>query len=136
MVTTMMLRMVLYAPIVGIGGIIKVAQTKSGMEWVIAIAVVAIMVFIFTLVGIAMPKFKIMQTLVDNINLVSREILTGLSVISAFGREKEEEKSFDEANRELTRTQLFTNRVMTFMMPGMMMIMYVLTVGIVWVRCT
>ena len=113
MVTTMMLRMVLYAPIVGIGGIIKVAQTKSGMEWVIAIAVVAIMVFIFTLVGIAMPKFKIMQTLVDKVNLVSREILTGLSVIRAFGREKEEEKRFDEANRELTRTQLFTNRVMT-----------------------
>ncbi len=92
MVTTMMLRMVLYAPIVGIGGIIKVAQTKSGMEWVIAIAVAAIMVFIFTLVGIAMPKFKIMQSLVDKVNLVSREILTGLSVIRAFGREKEEEK--------------------------------------------
>ena len=121
MVTTMMLRMVLYAPIVGIGGIIKVAQTKSGMEWVIAIAVAAIMVFIFTLVGIAMPKFKIMQSLVDKVNLVSREILTGLSVIRAFGREKEEEKRFDEANRELTRTQLFTNRVMTFMMPGMSM---------------
>ena len=124
MVTTMMLRMVLYAPIVGIGGIIKVAQTKSGMEWVIAIAVAAIMVFIFTLVGIAMPKFKIMQSLVDKVNLVSREILTGLSVIRAFGREKEEEKRFDEANRELTRTQLFTNRVMSFMMPGMSMIMY------------
>ena len=119
MVTTMMLRMVLYAPIVGIGGIIKVAQTKSGMEWVIAIAVAAIMVFIFTLVGIAMPKFKIMQSLVDKVNLVSREILTGLSVIRAFGREKEEEKRFDEANRELTRTQLFTNRV--------------ITLGIVWV---
>ena len=133
MVTTMMLRMVLYAPIVGIGGIIKVAQTKSGMEWVIAIAVAAIMVFIFTLVGIAMPKFKIMQSLVDKVNLVSREILTGLSVIRAFGREKEEEKRFDEANRELTRTQLFTNRVMTFMMPGMMLIMNLLTVGIVWV---
>ena len=133
MVTTMMLRMVLYAPIVGIGGIIKVAQTKSGMEWVIAIAVAVIMVFIFTLVGIAMPKFKIMQTLVDRVNLVSREILTGLSVIRAFGREKEEEKRFDEANRELTRTQLFTNRVMTFMMPGMSMIMYCITLGIVWI---
>ena len=122
MVTTMMLRMVLYAPIVGIGGIIKVAQTKSGMEWVIAIAVAAIMVFIFTLVGIAMPKFKIMQSLVDKVNLVSREILTGLSVIRAFSREKEEEKRFDEANRELTRTQLFTNRVM-----------YCITLGIVWI---
>ena len=91
------------------------------------------MVFIFTLVGIAMPKFKIMQSLVDKVNLVSREILTGLSVIRAFGREKEEEKRFDEANRELTRTQLFTNRVMTFMMPGMSMIMYCITLGIVWV---
>lgn len=133
MVTALMLRMVLYAPIVGIGGIIKVANTKSGMEWVIAVAVIAIMVFIFTLVGIAMPKFKIMQTLVDKVNLVSREILTGLSVIRAFGREKEEEKRFDEANRELTRTQLFTNRVMTFMMPGMSMIMYCITLGIVWI---
>ena len=91
------------------------------------------MVYIFTLVGIAMPKFKIMQSLVDKVNLVSREILTGLSVIRAFGREKEEEKRFDEANRELTRTQLFTNRVMTFMMPGMSMIMYCITLGIVWV---
>ena len=80
-----------------------------------------------------MPKFKIMQSLVDKVNLVSREILTGLSVIGAFGREKEEEKRFDEANRELTRTQLFTNRVMTFMMPGMSMIMYCITLGIVWV---
>ena len=103
------------------------------MEFLIAIAVAAIMVFIFTLVGIAMPKFKIMQSLVDKVNLVSREILTGLSVIRAFGREKEEEKRFDEANRELTRTQLFTNRVMTFMMPGMSMIMYCITLGIVWV---
>lgn len=133
MVTSMMLRMVLYAPIVGIGGIIKVANTKSGMEWIIAVAVIAILVFMFTLVGIAMPKFKIMQTLVDKVNLVSREILTGLSVIRAFGREKEEEKRFDEANRELTRTQLFTNRVMTFMMPGMSMIMYCITLGIVWI---
>ena len=133
MVTSMMLRMVLYAPIVGIGGIIKVANTKSGMEWIIAVAVIAILVFMFALVRLAMPKFKIMQTLVDKVNLVSREMLTGLSVIRAFGREKEEEKRFDEANRELTRTQLFTNRVMTFMMPGMSMIMYCITLGIVWI---
>ncbi len=133
MVTALMLRMVLYAPIMGIGGIVKVANTNSGMEWMIAVAVIAIMIFIFTLVGIAMPKFKIMQTLVDKVNLVSREILTGLSVIRAFGREKEEEKRFDEANKELTRTQLFTNRVMTFMMPGMSMIMYCITLGIVWI---
>ena len=117
MVTAMFLRMILYAPILGIGGIIKVVQTDSGMEWVIVVAVAAIMIFVFTLVGIAMPKFKIMQSLVDRVNLVSREILTGLSVIRAFGREKEEEKRFDEANRILTKTQLFTNRVMTFMMP-------------------
>ena len=133
MVTAMFLRMILYAPILGIGGIIKVVQTNSGMEWVIVVAVAAIMIFVFTLVGIAMPKFKIMQSLVDRVNLVSREILTGLNVIRAFGREKKEEERFDEANRKLTKTQLFTNRVMTFMMPGMSMIMYCITLGIVWV---
>lgn len=133
MVTAIFLRMILYAPIVGIGGIVKVAQTKAGMEWVIALAVLLILGFVMVLVSIAMPKFKIMQNLVDRLNLVSREILTGLSVIRAFGREKKEEERFDEANRNLTRTQLFTNRVMTFMMPGMMMIMYCITLLIVWV---
>lgn len=133
MVTTVFLRMVLYAPIVGIGGIIKVAQTKAGMEWVIGLAVLLIIGFVMLLVSIAMPKFKIMQDLVDRLNLVSREILTGLNVIRAFGREKKEEERFDEANRNLTKTQLFTNRVMTFMMPGMMMIMYCITLLIVWV---
>jgi ATP-binding cassette subfamily B protein len=125
--------MLLYAPIVGVGGVIKVAQTKAGMEWVIALAVILILGFVMLLVSIAMPKFKVMQELVDRLNLVSREILTGLSVIRAFGREKREEERFDEANRELTRTQLFTNRVMTFMMPGMMMIMYSITLLIVWI---
>ncbi len=133
MVTTVFLRMVLYAPIVGIGGIVKVAQTRAGMEWVIGLAVLLIVGFMMLLVSIAMPKFKIMQELVDRLNLVSREILTGLNVIRAFGREKKEEERFDEANRNLTRTQLFTNRVMTFMMPGMMMIMYCITLLIVWV---
>lgn len=133
MVTTVFLRMVLYAPIVGIGGIIKVAQTRAGMEWVIGLAVLLIVGFMMLLVSIAMPKFKIMQELVDRLNLVSREILTGLNVIRAFGREKKEEERFDEANRNLTKTQLFTNRVMTFMMPGMMMIMYCITLLIVWV---
>ena len=133
MVTTVFLRMILYAPIVGIGGIIKVAQTHAGMEWVIALAVLLIIGFVMVLVSISMPKFKIMQTLVDRLNLVSREILTGLSVIRAFGREKKEEERFDEANRSLTKTQLFTNRIMTFMMPGMMMIMYCITLLIVWV---
>lgn len=133
MVTVIMLRIVAYAPIIGIGGIIKVLNTGSHMEWVIGLAVLLIMGFVLVLTSIAMPKFKLMQKLVDKVNLVSREILTGLSVIRAFGREDEEEKRFDVANTELTKTNLFTNRVMTFMMPGMMFIMYVITVLIVWV---
>ena len=133
MVTAVMLRLLLYAPILGIGGIIKVYQTGAGMEWIIVLAVVVIMGFVMMLVSMAMPKFKIMQTLVDGLNLVSREILTGLSVIRAFGREKTEEERFDEANKKLTGTQLFTNRVMTFMMPGMMFIMYSVTILITWV---
>ena len=133
MVSTMFLRMVLMTPIMGIGGIIKVAQTGSGMEWVIGLAVLLILGFVLLLVSITMPKFKLMQTLVDRVNLVSREILTGISVIRAFGREQREEERFDEANRNLTKTQLFTNRVMTFMMPGMSMIMYGITLLIVWI---
>ncbi len=133
MVTVMILRMVLMAPIMGIGGVIKVAQTSAGMEWIIVVAVVILIGFVLILGGIAMPKFKIMQDLVDRLNLVSREILTGLSVIRSFGREEKEEQRFDEANKVLTRTQLFTNRVMTFMMPGMTMIMYGITLAIVWV---
>ena len=132
MVTAVMLRLLLYAPILGIGGIIKVYQTGAGMEWIIVLAVVVIMGFVMMLVSMAMPKFKIMQTLVDGLNLVSREILTGLSVIRAFGREKTEEERFDEANKKLTGTQLFTNRVMTCMMPGMMFIMYSVTILITW----
>ena len=133
MTMAMMFRIVLYAPIIGIGGVIKVAQTHAGMEWVIALAVLVILGFVMLLTSLAMPKFKIMQNLVDRLNLVSREILTGLNVIRAFGREKREEERFDEANRNLTKTQLFTNRVMTFMMPGMMMIMYCITLLIVWI---
>ena len=133
MVIAVMLRLLLYAPIIGIGGIIKVYQTGAGMEWIIALAVVVILGFVMLLVSMAMPKFKIMQTLVDGLNLVSREILTGLSVIRAFGREKTEEERFDEANKKLTGTQLFTNRIMTFMMPGMMFIMYSVTILITWV---
>ncbi|MDD7210270.1 MAG: ABC transporter ATP-binding protein [Lachnospiraceae bacterium] len=133
MVTVVTLRMLLYAPIIGIGGIIKVWNTGAGMGWIIALAVVVIVGFVLLLVSLVMPKFKIMQKLVDGLNLVSREILTGLSVIRAFGREKTEEKRFDEANQKLTRTQLFTNRVMNFMMPGMMMIMYGVVVLITWV---
>jgi ATP-binding cassette subfamily B protein len=133
MVLVLMLRMIAYAPILGIGGIIKVYNTKAGMGWVIGLAVLVIIGLVSLLMAIAMPKFKLMQKLVDALNLVSREILTGLSVIRAFGREKKEEERFDKANKDLTGTQLFTNRVMSFMMPSMMMIMYGLTVLIVWV---
>lgn len=133
MVSTMLLRIVAYAPILGIGGVLKVIKTGAGMGWVIALAIIVILGYVMVLVSATMPKFKLMQKLVDNINLVSREILTGLSVIRAFGREKKEEERFDDANRSLTKTTLFTNRIMTFMMPGMMLIMNVLTISIVWV---
>ena len=133
MASTMLLRMLLYAPIIGLGGVYKVAQTGANMGYIVAIAVLIIFAFVMVLMSIAMPKFKIMQTLIDNLNLISREILTGLSVIRAFGREEQEEKRFDQANRELTRTQLATNRVMTFMMPGMMLIMNGLVVAITWI---
>lgn len=133
LVTAMFLRIILYAPIVGIGGVIKVVQTGTHMSWVIVLAVVVIMAFVLTLVSIAMPKFKIMQKLVDRVNLVSREILTGLQVIRAFRREEKEEERFDEANTDLTKTTLFTNRVMAFMMPGMMALMNCVTLLIIGV---
>lgn len=133
MVTAIFLRMLLYAPILGVGGVLKVVHTGAGMGWVIVLAVLVILGIVGVLMSIAMPKFQKMQTLVDKVNLVSREILTGLSVIRAFGREKTEEKRFDQANRDLTKTNLFVNRVMTFMMPIMMLIMYSLTILIVWV---
>ena len=132
MVAVMLLRMVCYAPILGIGGIVKVIHTRTGMGWIIVAAVGVILILIGTLVGIAMPKFKLMQTLVDKMNLVSREILTGIPVIRAFSREDYEEKRFDRANRDLMATQIFTNRVMTFMMPAMMLVMNAVTVAIVW----
>ena len=124
MVTVMMLRMVLFAPVMGIGGIIKVVSTHTGLGWIIAVAVAATLGVVFGLMSLAMPRFKKMQTLVDNVNRVSREILTGIMPIRAFSREKHEEERFDEANIALKRTQLFTNRIMTFMMPSMMLIMY------------
>lgn len=133
LISAMLLRMVLYAPIMAIGGIIMVLRTGADMGWVIILAVVCIMGFVLALVSVAMPKFKIMQTLVDNINLVAREILTGLQVIRAFKREEKEEERFDEANIRLTKTQLFTNRVMTCMMPGMMVLMNLTVVLIMWV---
>ena len=133
MVTIMILRLVLYAPIMGVGGIYKVYHTGADMGWIIALGVLVLVGFILVLVAVAMPKFKVMQKMVDALNLVAREILTGLSVIRAFGREKTEEARFDKANTDLKKTQLFTNRVMTFMMPGMMLIMYCLILGITWV---
>ena len=132
MVSAVMIRMVAYAPILGIGGVLKIIQTGAGMGWIIILAILVILGYVMVLMSVTMPRFKLMQKLVDKINLVSREILTGLSVIRAFGRETEEEKRFDDANKDLTKTMLFTNRVMTFMMPGMMLIMNLLTVGIVW----
>ena len=133
MVTVMLLRMVLYAPILAIGGIIMVSRTNLAMSWIIVLAVVVIGVLIVVLMKVAMPKFKIMQKLIDRVNLVSREILTGLPVIRAFDRQPYEEKRFDEASTKLMKTQLFTNRVMTFMMPLMMLIMNGVSVLIVWV---
>lgn len=132
MVTVMLLRMVLYAPILAIGGIIMIARTDLSMGWIIIAAVAAIAVIMGVLMKVAMPKFKIMQKLIDRVNLVSRELLTGLPVIRAFGREQHEETRFDDANTRLMKTQLFTNRVMTFMMPLMMLIMNLVSVGIIW----
>ena len=132
MVSVMMLRMILYAPILAIGGIIMIARTNLSMGWIIVAAVLAIAVVMLFLMKVAMPKFKIMQKLIDRVNLVSREILTGIPVVRAFGREVHEEERFDEANLRLMKTQLFTNRVMTFMMPLMMLIMNLVSVAIIW----
>lgn len=132
MVIVMLLRLVFYAPILGIGGIIKVMNNDTSMAWIIFVAVAAILCLVTVLFVVAMPKFKIMQTLVDKVNLVMREILTGLPVIRAFSTVKHEEKRFDDANRDLTRTMLFTNRAMTFMMPVMMLIMNCIMVMILW----
>lgn len=132
MVVVMMLRMVVYAPIIGIGGVVKVLRTRTGMGWIIVVAVALILALVCVLMAVAMPKFKKMQTLVDRMNLVSREILTGVSVIRAFSRERFEEARFDRANRDLMQTQLFTNRVMNVMMPVMMLIMNGISIMIVW----
>lgn len=132
MLVVMLLRMVLYAPIMAIGGIYKVFQTNVSMSWIIGLAVILIGLVILVLFTVAMPKFKILQKLVDKLNLVTREILTGLSVIRAFSTEKHEEERFDKANIDLTKTNLFVNRAMTFMMPVMMVIMNGISVLIVW----
>ena len=131
-VCVILLRMVAYAPILGIGGILHVAAGNTGLEWIIFAAVAALLVLITILMNLAMPKFKLMQTLVDRLNLVSREILTGIMPIRAFSREKFEEARFDKANRDLMSTQLFTNRTMTAMMPFMTLIMNGTSLLIVW----
>ena len=132
LIIVMLLRIVLYAPILAIGGIIQVFQTNVSMSWIIGLAVVLIGLVILVLFLVAMPKFRIMQSLVDKVNLVMREILTGLPVIRAFSTQKYEEERFDKANRDLTRTNLFVNRAMTFMMPVMMLVMNGISVLIMW----
>lgn len=131
-VCVILLRMVAYAPILGIGGIMHVARSNTGLTWITFLAVAALLVLIGVLMTIAMPKFKLMQTLVDRLNLVSREILTGIMPVRAFSREKFEEERFDRANRDLMRTQLFTNRTMAGMMPFMTLIMNGTSLLIVW----
>ena len=131
-VMAMLFRIVLYAPILGIGGVIRVLQTDSSMTWILGLAVGLILVVIIVLFQVAMPKFTILQTLVDKLNLVTREILTGIPVIRAFSREKHEEERFEEANQRLTKTNLFVNRCMTFMLPTMMLIMNGVSVLIIY----
>lgn len=133
MLMTMVFRIVLYAPIIGIGGIMKVLWTESGMTWILGVAVCALAVLILVLVVVAMPRFKKLQSMIDRLNLITREILTGLSVIRAFSAEKHEEERFEEANHRLMKTNLFVNRCMTFMMPLMMLIMNGISVLIVYV---
>ncbi|MCB5712016.1 ATP-binding cassette domain-containing protein [Lactonifactor sp. BIOML-A3] len=132
MVMTMLFRIVLYAPILGMGGVLKVLQSDADMTWILGIAVVLIVIVVGLLFKIAMPRFTKLQTLIDRLNLVTREILTGIPVIRAFSTEKHEEERFEKANLELTRTNLFVNRCMTFMMPIMMLIMNGVTVLIVY----
>ena len=132
LLTVMILRMVLYAPIMAIGGILKVSKTNVDMFWIIGLAVLLIVMVVAVLFIVVMPKFKIVQNMVDKLNLVSREILTGLPVIRAFHTEKHEEERFDKANKDLTKLNLFVNRAMTFMMPTMMLVMNGITVLIVW----
>lgn len=132
MVTVMMLRMVLYAPILAVGGVINISKYNSGMNWIIVLAIALVMCLIAVLMVVAMPKFKIMQVLVDDVNLVAREILTGIPVIRAFGREKKEEERFEDVNQSLTKVMLFTNRTMSIMMPTLMLIMNGISVLIIW----
>lgn len=132
MVLTILLRIVLYAPVLCVGGILKVINTDLSMAWIIVVGAIAIICVVAVLFCVAMPKFKLMQKLVDGVNLVAREILTGLPVIRVFSRDKYEQKRFDDANMKLYKTQLFTNRVMTFMMPVMTLVMNGITLLVIW----
>ena len=132
MVLTLFFRMVLYAPILGIGGVIHALETSRSMAWVILLAVVLVLGVVAVLFAITLPRFKKLQDLIDRLNLVTREILQGLPVIRAFSREKQEEQRFDKANKDFISTNLFVNRCMTFMMPAMMLVMNEITVLIVW----
>ena len=133
MVSTIFLRMLLYAPILGIGGVIMVSRVKAGMGWIIMLAVIVVLLIVLLLLLVTHKRFRLLQKQVDRINLVAREMLTGISVIRAFGREDEIEEKFDIANTDLTKTQLFVNRVMSLMMPGMFLVMYAVNILIVWV---
>lgn len=133
MVSVMLITMVFYAPIIGIGGIIRAVGTSPSMSWIIALAVGVLMVVVLSLFRLAVPKFKLMQRLMDRLNLVSRETLAGMMVIRAFNRQRHEEKRFDETNMDLTNTMLFVNRIMVIMMPFMMLLMNGVTVLIIWV---
>ena len=131
-VCVLIVRVVLYAPIIGLGGIVMVARTKTGLGWIIALAVAAMLLLVGVLMKVAMPQFRTMQQRVDDVNLVSREVLTGLPVIRAFHRERHEEERFGAASAALRDTQLFVNRTMAFMGPVMTLIMYGVTVMIEW----
>ena len=132
MVEVMLLRLVLYAPVLAIGGIIMVSRTDTSMSWIIFIAVAVIIGVVLVLMKFSMPKFKMMQKLVDRLNLVSREILIGIPVIRAFSREEHEKERFQDANTALMETQLYTSRMMAWMMPIMMLIMNCITIAVVW----
>lgn len=132
MICVMCLRIVLFAPCMGIGAVVRVLATPTGMEWILVVAIAAIAIAIGVLMGVTMPKFRIMQKLVDRNNLLAREIITGIMPIRAFGRQEHEERRYDEANRELTSTYIFTNRCMALLMPIMLIVMNGTTVAIVW----
>ncbi len=132
MVCIMFMRMVLYAPILAIGGIIMVMVTNASLGWIVVIAIICVFILIGVIFAVATPKFRIMQKLIDRVNLVAREMLSGIMVVRAFGRESYEQERFDAASTKLMRTQLFTNRTMTFMMPSMTLIMNLVSVAIVW----